>query len=344
MIQIQNIYYMLAYAFRILQKQGYKNLAAESFEHTGDLLSAILEQGLKNQVKRGLLKDYREKTEPLSGLRGRIEVSESIKQQTLIRHQLICTYDEFSVDSYKNRILKTTLEMLLRCELPQKRRQSLRRLLAYFTDVSSIDPKHINWHLRYDRNDQTYRMLIAICYLILNGLIQTTTDGKLRMMDFLDDQRMCRLYEKFILEYFRQEHPEIRTNASQVKWALDDDMGNLLPMMQTDVTLRYRNRTLIIDAKFYGKILQRNFKQSSIHSGNLYQIFTYVKNERESGDGNEVSGMLLYAGTDEDVQPDQTYRMSGNTISVKTLHLDRDFEEIRKQLDGIAEELTKYIE
>lgn len=48
--------------------------------------------------------------------------------------------------------------------------------------------------------------------------------------------------------------------------------------------------------------------------------------------------MLLYAATDEDIQPDATYRMSGNRISATTLDLDRPFEEIRAQLDGIVEE------
>ena len=59
-----------------------------------------------------------------------------------------------------------------------------------------------------------------------------------------------------------------------------------------------------------------------------------------AGECAEVSGMLLYAATDEDIQPDATYRMSGNRISATTLDLDRPFEEIRAQLDGIADMLT----
>lgn len=65
---------------------------------------------------------------------------------------------------------------------------------------------------------------------------------------------------------------------------------------------------------------QVRYDKYSIHSHNLYQIFTYVKNkEAELADTlHEVSGMLLYAKTDEDVQPDNTYQMSGNRISVCT--------------------------
>ena len=53
---------------------------------------------------------------------------------------------------------------------------------------------------------------------------------------------------------------------------------------------------------------------------------------------NDVSGMLLYAQTDEKIQPNNTYMMSGNKISVRTLNLNCDFAEIVAQLDWIIEE------
>ena len=54
------------------------------------------------------------------------------------------------------------------------------------------------------------------------------------------------------------------------------------------------------------------------------------------GHEHEVAGMLLYAKTDEELVPDNSYRMSGNTISVKTLDLNAEFEDISHQLDSIA--------
>ena len=47
--------------------------------------------------------------------------------------------------------------------------------------------------------------------------------------------------------------------------------------------------------------------------------------------------MLLYAKTDEAVLPNNSYVMSGNKISVKTLDLDCDFSEIANQLNKIVE-------
>ena len=46
----------------------------------------------------------------------------------------------------------------------------------------------------------------------------------------------------------------------------------------------------------------------------------------------------VHAATDEAIQPDNSYRMSGNQISVKTLDLNRDFSEISAQLDAIVDE------
>ena len=183
-------------------------------------------------------------------------------------------------------------------------------------------------------------MLISICYLVIKGLLQTNKDGTTRLMDFFDEQRMCRLYEKFILEYYRKEFPQLSVNASQIPWVLDDDVGDMLPVMQTDIMLTYGSKVLILDAKYYSHTTQAQYDTHTLHSGNLYQIFTYVKNkEAELADiSHEVSGMLLYARTDEAIQPNNSYMMSGNKISVRTLDLNCQFSEIAAQLNSIVAE------
>lgn len=339
MIPIRNIYYMLSYAFKILQEQGYRDIEVEQFDNVGELCAAILSKGISLQLKRGLGREYIENTESLSSLRGRIELSDSIKTQSLLKRQLICSYDVFSENSYMNRILKTTMELLLRSEISKNRKTEIRKLLVFFNNVELIDVHSINWKIQYNRNNQTYRMLISICYLVIKGLLQTTTDGTIRLMDFLDEQRMCRLYEKFILEYYRKEFPQISASASQIPWVVDDDMKEMLPVMQTDIMLSKDARVLIIDAKYYSHTMQTQFDVRTLHSGNLYQIFTYVKNKEAemAGSPHEVSGMLLYARTDEDSQPDKKeYWMSGNKISVQTLNLNCEFAEVRTQLDAIV--------
>ena len=81
--------------------------------------------------------------------------------------------------------------------------------------------------------------------------------------------------------------------------------------------------------------MQEQFDKQTIHSGNLYQIFTYVKNMDKDNTGN-VSGMLLYARTQEEVTPDLDATFGKNRIMVKSLDLNQVFKVIESQLWEIA--------
>lgn len=295
MIPIKNIYYMLSYAFQVLNEQGYKNLATEQFENTADLMAAILAKGISIQIKRGLGKEYISQTESLSTMRGKIDIAESIKTQSLLKKQMVCDYDEFSTNGTMNRIIKSTVELLIYSgNISTKRIKELKKLMVYFTDVEKINLYTVNWNMHYNRNNQTYRLLISVCYLVVKGLLQTNSDGTNKLMDFVDEQRMCRLYEKFILEYYRKEFPEITANASKIDWQLDDGISDMLPVMQTDIMLTYNEKILIIDAKYYSHTTQSQYDTHTLHSGNLYQIFTYVKNKTAQfgAEPLDVSGKL----------------------------------------------------
>ena len=101
MILIHNVYYMLSYAFQILNEQSYKSIATEQFHNIADLMAAILSKGIATQIKCGLGKEYILRTEALSSLRGKMDITESIKTQTILKKQMRCTYDEFSFNGTK---------------------------------------------------------------------------------------------------------------------------------------------------------------------------------------------------------------------------------------------------
>ena len=170
MIPIRNVYYMLSYAFQVLNEQGYKSIETEQFDNVAELCASILCKGISVQLKRGLGREYIEQTEALSSVRGKIDISESIKTRSLMKRQLVCTYDDFSVNSYMNRIIKTTMVLLVRSDISKGRKKELKKLLIYFDDVDVLDVHNINWKVQYNRNNQTYRMLISICYLVIKGL------------------------------------------------------------------------------------------------------------------------------------------------------------------------------
>lgn len=343
---IKNIYYMLSYAFTSLNKGEYENVATEEFDNIHNLFAAILSKGISHQLKQGLYREYIDKKEDLSVVRGKIDIPGTIQNQITRKRMVTCEYDELSENNLLNQIVKTAVFLLLNeGSVKKEYKDSLKKEMLFFANIDVVDPRTIRWSsIRFQRNNRSYLMLIGICQLILQGMIQTTERGEHKLLSFIDEQAMCRLYEKFLLEYYRKEHPELKAEALIINWQLDDENDNLLPAMKTDITLSKKyssdNRYFIIDAKYYSKTTQVQHNKHTVHSNNLYQIFAYVKNkEYELSDvEHEVAGMLLYAETEDDIQPDNEYKMSGNSIFVKTLDLNCDFEDIRQQLDKIVEE------
>lgn len=342
MIKVKNIYYMLSYAFRILNEEKYQDIKTEEFQYTADLMAAILAKGLSSQIKRGLGKEYIQRSDMLSSPHGKIDISCSVKEQAILSRKLVCVYDSFEENTYMNQVLKSTARKLLQVDdVKAERKKALKKLMLYFNNVDIIDLRTVKWRgFQYTKNNATYKMLINICFLVSKGLLLTDEKGTLKMSKYLEDRQMHNLYEKFILEYYRKHYPEFKATPSQVDWNVDDGFLELLPAMKSDITLEYQGRTTIIDAKYYSRMLQYNqlFNSKTLHSNNMYQIFAYVKNKDIKHDGS-VSGVLLYAKTDEEEMLDQNYLMSGNKISVKSLDLGADFEEISEKLDEIAENI-----
>lgn len=340
-IFIKNIYYMLTYAFQVLRHQNYEKIASEEFEYIQDLFAEILAKGISKQLKQGLYREYISFNEDLSTLRGKLNIAESFKNKIQKRQKLNCTYDELSENNIFNKILKTTILILIKDkQVKPDRKNKLKKVLIFLDNVDVVNPKSIRWSmLTYQRNNKNYEMMMNVCFFIIDGMLMTTDKGEHQLLQFSDDH-MARLYEKFILEYYKHHHSYLTNiSAMQVKWALDrgqdESVIKFLPTMQTDITLQLNEKILIIDAKYYSKTMQTQYEKQTLHSHNMYQIFTYVKNQDHKNTGN-VSGMLLYAKTNEDITPDCDFIISGNKISVKTLDLSTNFQIIVKNLDSIV--------
>jgi len=339
MIKVQNIYHMLSYAFQVLVEDGYRNIIAENFEDAEDLFAAILAKGIINQIKRGLGREYFSFEDTLYSLQGKANISSSIRKLTFNKKQLVCEYDELSENAYINQILKTAMMILIHSkDVKPKQKTALRKILHYFHNVDTLKSNDIKWaNVRYHSNNSTYKMLIYICYLIIEMMIPANNEGSRKFLHFKDEY-LYKLFERFVYEYYKKHYSIFKISASHIDWTVDDGFHNYLPTMKTDITLEFNEKTLIIDTKYYNHIFQKNYLNSNItiRSGHLYQIYAYVKNKDINHTGN-VSGVLLYAKTDEEIIPN-TYLIDGNKISIRILDLDKDFSVIRKQLDNIIED------
>lgn len=338
-IPIKNVYYMLTYAFKELKRSHYERIAGEKFENIHDLFAEILRLGISFLLKQGLHREYVSETNALSTLRGKLNLRQSILEQLIQRRRLVCEYDEFSENSLHNQILKTAVLLLINHgEVKKERKSALRKLILFFSDIEPVAPESIRWRsLRYDRNTRTYEMLHNLCYFLLQGKLLSTDDGEKELQQF-SDEHMNLLFQNFVMAFYRCHFPEYKAKAKQIKWDMSANTSmavNMLPIMQTDITLTIGKRTLIIDTKYYSKTTQKYQGRQTIHSPNLYQIHTYVMNEDIHHIGN-VDGMLLYARTSDAVQPDTQFtNHDGNIFMVRTLDLAQDFKMIESQLKDL---------
>lgn len=341
-ILIRNIFYMLCYAFCVLRQTNFADILAEDFLHVEDMLAAILSRGIAAQLKQGLYKTYTEETEQVRILRGKLHPYETRCLRARKMQAAVCSYDELSEDNRLNQILKASAKKLIACpEVSEKYRKALRSEMMYFQTISDIDLALVQWdRLQYHRNSRNYEMLMNICRFAWQSLLPSESEGPVKFSMFAEDS-MPRLYEKFILEYYRRHFPMLGADSSSIYWDLPEDAApsalSQLPGMHSDVMLRYGKKTLIIDAKYYRHSLTEFRGRKMMHSANLYQIYAYVKNEDKQHTGN-VSGMLLYVKTTEEAVPSLSVSIGGNQISARTLDLNRSFQEIALSLDAIARE------
>lgn len=337
---IKNVYYMLAYAFNHLNQKDIQKVEAEAFEHIHNLFASILLKGVGKQIKQGLFKEYIPYRESITVSRGKIDIYHSIFHRLSGKQILQCEYDELSENNLLNQVLKISLILLLKhSDVDDKYKTELKKLLQYFSEVEFIEPRTIQWHkIQFHRSNHSYQFLIFLCKLMIQGMLMSSEEGNYKLASFIDDKEMHYLYERFIFEYYRQERKEIKVMSSEIKWALDNDFDEMLPKMKCDIMLSKGDRLLIIDAKFYATVTQSHHETHKIHSHNLYQIFSYVKNKQAESSKVSVAGLLLYARTDQQIQPEHHYQMSGNLISVTTLDLNCDFTQIKAQLDKITDQ------
>lgn len=339
-IPIKNLYYLLCYAWDVLPLSEVASAGSEKFDRIQDLLTKVLLNGIHYLIRRGFHREYETCEEELSNPRGKINLSDSIKRQSMVRRKLFCEYDEFTADVPFNRILKDTMVRLLHCkELDVSLKHELRKLVPLFSNIRRLEPTRRNLSvLKYNRNNQHYKLLMNLCELLYYEMMPTECGRETEFRDFLrEERRMAMLFEKFVRNFYRKElpHSEYFVHTPLIQWDCDPDFQNIglefLPDMRTDLVVENiaERKQLIIDTKYYPQALRAgNYgAREKLISGNLYQIYTYASNSDYPG---KVSAMLLYPTVERELN--LQYRIGGHIIQVKTLNLGADWTEIHQRL------------
>jgi 5-methylcytosine-specific restriction enzyme subunit McrC len=99
---------------------------------------------------------------------------------------------------------------------------------------------------------------------------------------------------------------------------------------------------LIIDTKYYKEVFQSYYDKQTIHSGNLYQLFSYLKNiEVANATATEAEGILLYPVVHYPVKV--RYTLHSHSVCVCTVDLAQEWAGIRSQLLDLVEPLGSEI-
>ena len=146
--------------------------------------------------------------------------------------------------------------------------------------------------------------------MIINGLLVNRSDGKVELMDFINEKSLASLFEAFVRKYYQVEYKgKLVASGETINWQIDSEYENnkmieLLPQMHTDITL--------------------------FTFDDLYSFF--LKQNKNI----EVAGMLLYAKTDEEMSPDIETKVMGSNMYVRTIDLNKTFKDIERQLYEIS--------
>lgn len=336
-IPIQNIYYLLCYAWDKLEEREIVDVKDIDSTEILDLFCKVLIGGSTHLLKKGLDRDYITYQEDTASIRGKINFNESIKRNLMRQARLNCEYDELSYNILHNQILKATFKRLLKnSEIDKELKKELKVIYDYFYFIDDITLSDRAFDLvRLNRNNYFYDFLLKICRLLYDNYFISEDTGAKKFKDFTRDEvKMRMLFEEFLRNFYRKEQDVFRVYREDIKWQFeteDESAEKLVPKMQTDISLESSKRKIIIDAKYYREILNNNQGSRKLRSANLYQMFAYLKSVEDNGDVNkQCEGILIYPTTDKKMS--LQYKVSGHKFSVRTINLNQEWRNIHNEL------------
>jgi len=341
-IPIANIYYLLCYAWDVLEeKEALADVDAVDSTDLLDLFARILVNGTRRLLRRGLDRGYLPRQDEILAVRGKVLVTETLRRNLIARGRIACVWDELEYDTLPNRILKTTLLSLHNAaEINSHTHAQVNDLLRWFSPVRAIEIRGEHFkRVQLHRNNRIYGFLLHLCEFIHEHSLPIEGGTRRRFRDFVRDQ-LWRLFQEFVYNFYRHHLPG-GWNVSRffIKWEMirpNDDAIALVPRMETDVCLQRLDQAFILDTKFYAEALKgSNYGTAKLNPSNLYQLFTYLRQQASTPGWEQAEGVLLFPRTTRDFSPEFTTH--GHRIRALTLDLAQPWQTIHNRLLQIVD-------
>ena len=339
-IPIRNLYYLLCYAWERFPDAHPTDVGVEASPDLPNLLARILVNDVHRLLRRGLDRGYRTFVEETRAPRGRLLLDDIVKQQTLRRGAVVCAVDELTADVTHNRIIKATCQLLTRIKgVDRGIQHELGLILQKLAVVSDMRLTGEAFkRIQLSRNTRQYRPLLRLCELAFRAQLPVENEAGSSFADILKDEiLMSAVFEDFLRNFYQHNQRRYSVGREIMAWdalPLDEHSLGRMPVMETDITLRSRERTIVMDAKFYKEMLVSKGGAGKIRSGHLYQLYAYIEHAGARSPYLPCDGALIYPAVGEAIE--LRYRMRGHEILVKSVDLSCDhWQEIHDDLLSI---------
>jgi 5-methylcytosine-specific restriction enzyme subunit McrC len=342
-IPIRNLWYMLIYAWNEAQTKNQWQAEIEKSPNFDALLASILLKLIQQRMRIGLGCSYASEERLLKGIRGRVDFTKSLRRRVFEKGQAYCRFQKYSNNVPKNQIILSTIARLVQIgnfgpDAPQAEnlRHRLRRLSR---DLESIDIIDLDIGLirrqQLGRNDNDYRIMLAICELILQRQMPIEFSGQNALPSLDRDMLLLqKVYERFIANFYRLH---LRNWLVLAQTRFDWHTKNTspyLPTMQPDLVLKDQGNgsILILDTKFTEKsLVDGRFGNKGFDSSHLYQIYAYLRSQEHlSEQHHKATGILLYPAARH--QLSECVRLQDHNIYLQTIDLADPWESIEHNL------------
>ena len=350
-IPVKNLYYLLCYAWGLADQRERVKVDASTCKTYPDLFAKLLVQGCSLLFKRGLQREYVETKESVIGIKGKWNVSESVKTPQYLLGKMDCSFDEYSDDILLNQIVCASLRRLIGYrQLNTGLRTECLRTYNRFPQVTVIELTAETFRqVVINRENRFYYLLIHICHLIFESLLpDEKRQGQYHFVSFSQEQ-MDRVFENFLFNFYRkeckQEYPTVERSGLRYKLeAVEGSSNSVLPWMKTDVTLinAKAGKKIILDAKYYMETLKSHYSENAfakVRNGHINQIMAYIFSQQDPllPYTMETNGILVYPKVQGDLDYTGHYKGTNHYFRFCTVDLNQDWHAIEKRLKEIIE-------
>ena len=258
-------------------------------------------------IEKGLLYNYIDRNENINVFKGKLDINNHIKYNFSHKEKFFMKFDEFSISSLENSIIKLTIQKLKKISVNSKNKDNLNKISHHFENVrvlsNSIESLK---YITFDRTNSYYKNAIQYAKIFLNdqsSSIFATANGEVATIlfpmeiifeNYITNKLINIVKEKFYNELTVKVQDDSCSVFSNV--TLNNTEIDNMFKVKPDIVIKNKNtkEIFILDTKW--KILDKLDSKFKISTDDIYQMLSYVKiyNDRYKNSHTCEKAYLIY--------------------------------------------------